>query len=107
MFPYKLANAASHQITVTATATRLLALINTAGGTTLGFPYDLSVVQIAPEDGDIRWTDNGINPTATEGKQLVLGGDYTIECAPTDVRLIRTGGANVVCNVRIGWIRRT
>ncbi len=106
MFPYKFPNAASYVISVTNTATRLLTLINTAAGATISFPYDLSIIELSPEDGDIRYTDNDAVPTAANGKLLVQGGSYSIETAPVNVQLIRTGGANVAVNVRVGWIRR-
>lgn len=105
MLPFKLPNAAAHNITVTATATGLLDLINTAAGETINFKHDLSAIQLTLEDGDIRYTDNGSNPTATTGKLLSQGGDYSINAIPKDVKLIRTGSTNVKVSVRIGWAR--
>lgn len=106
MTPFKLPNAAAYKISVTATAANLLDLINTAAGQTVAFPYSLSVVEITPEDGDVRYTDNGLVPTATNGNLIAVTEVKTIETAPVDVKLISVIGT-VTCNVRVGWHHRS
>ena len=104
MLPFKLPNAASYKITVTSTATGVLDLIETAAGEGINFRHDLSMVELQPEFGDIRYTDSGDVPTASNGILIADGETRRIEAAPVDVNLIATLGS-VVCNVRVGWNR--
>ena len=105
MREFKLPNSAAYKISVTGTSAKLLDLINTAAGTTILFPHDLSVVFLTPEDGDVRFTTNGTVPTAANG--TIVTNDFTdpIECSPVDMQLISVTGT-VVCNVRLGYHHR-
>lgn len=106
MLEFKLQNAASHKITVTATATGVLSLIDTAGSVTHSFPFDLSAVEINPEDYAVRYTTDGTTPTGDNGTLIQVGEKAVIECSPKDLRLIRDEATNAVCGIRVGWLRK-
>lgn len=105
MREFKLPNSAAHKISVTGTSASLLSLITTAAGTTVSYPHDLSMVEITPEDGGIRFTTNGTVPTATNGTRVADDEVKKIECSPVDMQIISLTGT-VVCNVRLGFHHR-
>lgn len=100
--PYKFPNSAAYKISVTGTAANLLDLIETAASASIAFPYSLNWVEITPEDGAIRYTDNGTAPTATNGNIIVDDERREFQTAPVNVKLISVTGT-VTCNVRVGW----
>jgi len=103
MQDYKIA-IAGHAIAVTNTATALTSLIDTAASAAQSLPSSLDEVIIQPEDGDIRFTCDGTTPTASLGELVMQNEKKTIVgISPKNITLIRTGGSNVTCNVRVGW----
>lgn len=104
MYIYKLPNAAASVITVTATATSLFDLIETAASTAHGLPEGLiNAIDLYVEDGDIRVLMDGNTPTASLGVLLKRGGRYCFRGVPvTKLKLIRTGSANVSVSLAVG-----
>jgi hypothetical protein len=101
---YGLQNAASSKITVTATATLLKALIDTAGSVSHVFPGGLSGIDLVVEDGDVRILFDGNTPTASNGILLLEGTTHHFRNVDFHkARLIRTGASNVACSVQIGF----
>jgi len=99
-------NIASSKVTVTNTATTLFALMNTAGTLNNSLAYyqakGANAVIIQPEDGNVRLAI-ATDPTATQGTLLTQGGTYSLAGVDlSDLRLIRTGGANVAVSVQLG-----
>jgi len=93
-----------HLISVTATATALTALIDAAAGAAQGLPSSLDELIIQPEDGDIRFTADGSIPTTALGELVMQNEKKTIVgISPKNINLIRVGGSDVSCNVRVGW----
>lgn len=101
MLEHKL-TAAGHNITVTNTATSLYDLIDTAAGAAQSLPKDLTECIISAEDGNIRFLLDG-TPTASVGEQVYLGEKKTIIGNLSSLKLIRAGGSDVACSVRVGW----
>lgn len=105
MYIQSFQNAAASKITVTATATNIFDLINTAGSTTLdnaGFSNRCNAIIIQPEDGDIRVLFNNQTPTAANGFKITSGSIATLANVPLkSLKLIRTSG-DVVCSIQVG-----
>lgn len=105
MYYYAFQSAAASKITVTATATGLYSLINTAGSTSsvrAGFPSDTNAIDITVEDGDVRMLWEGSTPTSTNGVLLSSGNTYYFRGAPLEnMKLIRVSG-DVICSVMLG-----
>jgi len=102
MYIYKLANAAASKITVTATATTLFDLLDTAAGTANGLPGYLNAVDLVVEDGDVRMLLDGNTPTGTNGILLSSGVMYSFRGIPlTQMRLVRVTG-DVSVSVQVG-----
>lgn len=105
MYYEKHQNAAGSKITVTATATNVYDLINTAASTNLpraGFAVDTNAIDITVEDGDIRLLWDGNIPTSLLGAPLSSGNVYRFRGIPLDkMKLIRVTG-DVVCSVQPG-----
>lgn len=106
MYIYKHQNAAGSKITVTATATNIFDLINTAASTSLpnaGFPTkDSNAINLNPENGDIRYLMDGNTPTATNGILVKNGERMMLRNIPLKhMQLIRVTG-DVTCSVEIG-----
>jgi len=105
MYYEKHQNAAGSKITVTATATNIYDLINTAASTNLpraGFAVDTNGIDITVEDGDIRLLWDGNTPTSVNGILLSSGNVYYFRGLPLDnMKLIRVS-ADVVCSVAPG-----
>lgn len=100
---YELPNANASVIAVTNTATGLFALINTAGGTSVTFPSNITGVDLYAEDGDIRYLFDGNTPTTTKGILLKRGERAHLRNKDiSKLRLIRTGSSNVAVSVAIG-----
>ena len=104
MYIEKLPNAAAGKISVTSTATRLYALIDTAAGESAGLESkNLNAVDIMVEDGDVRVAWQNTTPTATNGFLLSQGVRYYFPGVPlTTMQLIRVGGSDVACSVSVG-----
>lgn len=97
-------NAASKKVAVTGTATRVFALMDTAGTLNNSQSYyalkGANALLIQPEDGNVR-IEIGVNPTATTGTLLTQGGTYCITGLDlSDLRFIRTGASNVAVTVQ-------
>src|SRR5687768_17062520 len=104
MISYALQNANSSVIAVTGTATLLKSLIDTAGSVTHVYPHDLSAVDLIIEDGDVRMLADGNTPTASKGILLKANTTYRLRGINFhQIRLIRTGSANVSVGVEIGF----
>lgn len=96
-------------ITVTATATSLLDLINTAGSTTIDFPKDLNYVLLHPKVGSVLYLLDGNDPDRTTtpktGIEVFTNDKDEIKGMPIrDIVLQRvsaTTDAKVI--VQIGW----
>lgn len=104
-------NAAASKITVTATATSLYDLINTAGSTALpraGYPVDTNGLEIRLESGgNARVFFEGNTPTSTNGWLLQEGETWRFCGTNLDkLKLIRVTG-NVVCSVQLGKADRS
>lgn len=105
MLEFKLPTAASHKITVSSTAGSILSFIETAYGSAINWPFDLSQIEIQPEDYSIRYTTDGTTPTAANGTLVSVGEVKQVECAPKDFKIIRAESSDAVCCVRVGWKR--
>jgi hypothetical protein len=106
MLEKKLSVAAGHNITVTATATSLLDLMDTAASAALGLPGDLDSFEIVTEDGDIRLCGDDNTPTGTVGTYIPVGSVRLFEGnAISRVKLIRDTGmsSDVAVSVRVGY----
>lgn len=106
MYVHKHQNAAGSKITVTATATNIFDLINTAASTTsvnAGFQVEkINAINIFPEDGDVRYLMDGNTPTSTNGILVKQGERLMLRnCPVKHLKLIRVSG-DVVCNVELG-----
>lgn len=104
-------NAAASKITVTATATLLYDLINTAGSTALpraGYPVDTNSLEIRLESGgSVRVFFEGNTPTSTNGWLLQEGETWRFCGTNLDkLRLIRVTN-NVTCSVQLGKADRS
>ena len=103
MYHYKLPNAAAHVITVTATATRLFDLIDTAAGEAANLPGLLNAIFFSVEDGDVRITFDGTTPTAANGVLVSSGSRTYFAGVPlSKMRLIRTGASDVSISLEVG-----
>jgi len=95
------------QLTVTATATNLLALIRTASGDkSFQFATGANAMILQPEDGDIRWLADDNIPEATKGIIVYQDGFDTTPkaCDLNKVQFIRKGASNVKVNIQIGEV---
>jgi hypothetical protein len=105
MIPQANQNAAGSKITVTATATNIFSLINTAAGTTLGragFVNDTDSIDIMAEDGDIRVLYDGNTPTSANGELIKQGIVKRYRgISLVDMKLIRVTG-DTVCSIVLG-----
>ena len=102
MYVHKLANAAASLITVTAAATSLYDLLDTAASTANDLPGDLNAVDLIVEDDDIRVLFDGNKPTGANGLLLKVTNIYSFRGVPlTKLKLIRTGGDAKV-SVQVG-----
>jgi len=102
MYIQKLANAAASKITVTATATNLYDLLDTAASTANDLPGSLNAVDLVVEDGDIRMLLDGNTPTAANGILLSSGCVYSFRGIPlTKMQLIRVS-SDVAVSVQVG-----
>jgi hypothetical protein len=103
MYIVKLPNAAASLISVTATATSIYSLIDTAASSAAGLDGRNNAIDINVEDGDIRILFDGNTPTASNGILLSSGTIYQFRGVPlTQMQLIRVGGSNVSCSVQVG-----
>lgn len=104
MMHHALPNINAQVITVTATATLLDALINTAGSvTTFVMPPAADAIDIIPEGADIRVSFGGLVPTTTKGLILKSNTMYRFRGPQLrQMRLIRVGGADVSAGIIIG-----
>lgn len=85
----KTLGATGMQITVTATATSLKDLIQTADATVAdSFFNEINYVVLQPLDGNIRYSDIG-TPTGTNGSLLFETVKEPIEADPRKLKLIR------------------
>ena len=107
MLKLKHQNIAGSMITVTDTSTIWSDLVNVAAGTTdrnAGFDTTkANGVNIIPLNGDIRFQEDGNDPTATEGQPLdenfIYGGR---NMSLSNLRLIRNGASDVLCYIQPG-----
>nr|AKH46386.1 hypothetical protein [uncultured marine virus] len=104
MIEYKAANAASHKIAVTATATSLFSLMDTAGSVTTNAALlgDCDSFILAVEGTSIRILMDGNTPTASNGFLLSTGTYKFIGKDLAQALLIRVGGSNIACSVTTG-----
>jgi len=110
MIPYKLSNAAAHIITVTATATSLFDLIDTAAGAAQSLPSSLDKVvinNVDPTGNAVRYLNDGNTPTGTEGETISNGEKKTDTGVLSKIMLVRHDDAavNVVIEVQVGWAK--
>jgi len=105
MYIQKFQTAAGSKITVTATATNIFDLINTAQSTTLafaGFSPRVNAIILQPEDGDIRYLMDGNTPTAANGFLVKSGEKAVLLSVPLQkLSLIRVSG-NVATSIQVG-----
>lgn len=109
MLVHKAPNAAGSTLSVTTTATGIFDLINTAAGTSLpraGYDANVIAIDIKPENGDIRYLDDGNTPTSSNGF-LIASGDVAFlrDINMDKLQLVSVSGA-VSCSVRLGYIDR-
>lgn len=95
-------------ITVTATPTSILDLINTAGSTTIDFPKDLNWAKLNPKNGHILYLQDRNDPdnstTPETGVRIFQNDDREVKGAPiNELILQRVGGTDVEVVVQIGW----
>lgn len=106
MREYALPSAAGHKITVTSAATSLQELIRTAigGSSQFQIPSQCDAFEIDVESGtDLRILTDGNTPTTSNGNLIVVGEKQTHEGINLgQVKLIRSGSSDTVCNIRIG-----
>lgn len=102
MFKFTTANATV--ITVTNTAAALSSLIDTAASTdNQNIPSQINAAFLYAEDGDIRFTTDGNNPTTTKGLILKQGSSVFLSgIRPKDIILISVSGSNVKVDVSVG-----
>ena len=93
-----------YKISVGTTAVNLLDAIETAAGQAISFPFDLSIVEISPESGDVRLGLNDITPTTTVGQLIEDAQRVKVVGAPRGMKIISTLGT-ISVNVRVGWDR--
>lgn len=102
----KLPNAAASVITVTATATSLLDLIETASSLAHGLDSSrLNAIDLTVEDGNIRILMDGNTPTGANGLKLLSGNSYSWRGVPlTKMQLIRDTGesSDVAVSIQLG-----
>lgn len=104
--PYPNINASA--ITVTATATSLYDLLKTAASVSTDIvapnEKDCDALDIFVGAADVVATWDGTTPTNTLGQILKSAKNSSFRGRPlSKMKLIRTGGANVTCNVVYGY----
>lgn len=106
MFYEKHQNAAASRITVTATATNIFDLINTAAGgsspVNAGFSSNVNGIDISVEDGNVRLLIDDNVPTSANGFLLQGGNTYFLRNIPVNKMQLIRETANVTCSVMIG-----
>jgi len=107
MLKLKHQNVSGSKIVVTTTSTLWSDLVNTAAGTTLrnaGFDTNkANGVNLIPLDGNIRFQEDGNDPTATEGEPLDINYIYGgRNISLTNLRLISSTGSSVTCYIQPG-----
>ena len=105
MIEFKAANAASHKISATSTATALFTLMDTAGSVTTnagllggGDSFSISV----EASGGVRVLMDGNTPTSAAGLFLPQGMYKFVGRDLAKVSIIRAGGTDVACSVSTG-----
>ena len=103
MIEHKLPNAAAHVLTITSTATSLLDLIDTAGGSAAGLPNYLNEIEIY-NDGDyeVGYLSDGNTPTAANSTPIAVGEKVTIKANISKIQLIRREASDGTVYVRVG-----
>lgn len=95
-------------IVVTNTATNFFDLVKTAASVTtdivLGTETVVDALDIRIGAADIVVTWDGTTPTAALGQTLAAGAEYKFRGRPlSNLKMIRTGGSNVSCEVVYGY----
>jgi hypothetical protein len=105
----KLPSAAASQITVSTTAMTINDFIEAAAGSDFKVPTDANSLDIQVESNSIRFLTDGNTPTSSLGFEMSASGISIKQFRGFDLTkfyLIRSGGADAVCNVSIGKIIR-
>jgi hypothetical protein len=75
----------------------------TVAGTAVGFASipatgpELALIDC--ETADVRWRDDGTNPTASVGKLLRVGDELAYDGNMSDIKFIRTGSTSATLNI--------
>lgn len=84
------------QVTVTTSSQSINQLLTTAAWYFTSIPAGTRGVTLQPE-GDIRWRDDGVAPTATVGMKIVTNQGWVYGGDASLIRLIASG--NTVLNI--------
>lgn len=86
-------------VTVTDTSQSLAQLWTAATGAAL--PTAALVAELQPQGGSVRLRRSGQTVSASTGRLLMDGDVMTVDTPLADLRLIRSGSANVTLNVAL------
>ena len=106
MLVQKAQNASALTFTVSSTDVGLFEAMNTAGGTpglfNAGFPSDVNAVEVKIENGDIRYSDDGNAPTASNGMLGVSGEKLILPHYKLEQLRFIAVDTDVTLSVRVG-----